>query len=58
MHASECKQYADICRELVSKLPPTHQLRLLDMAHKWLKAARELEREEGQHPARDAEPRR
>ena len=56
MHASGCKSFAEICRALVLELPPTHQPLLLEMAAKWLKAARELEREEGQRPARDAEP--
>ena len=46
MHASECKRYAEICRELVRDLPLTHQPLLLDMAHRWLEVARDLEREE------------
>jgi len=58
MHASECRRYAEICSELVWKSSPTHQPLLLEMAEKWLKAARELEREQDQHGARGADPRR
>lgn len=58
MHASECKRQAEICFQLARELPPTYQPFLFEMAENWLKAAKELDREEGQHPARGAEPRR
>lgn len=58
MNASECKQQADICFQLARELAPAHQPLLLEMAQNWLNAGKELEREEGQRPASDAESRR
>jgi hypothetical protein len=57
MHASECKRYADICFQLARELPP-HRALLLEMAEKWLMAAEELERDEGQRGARAPDSRR
>ena len=53
MHASECKRHADACSRLAEELPARHRAFVLDMAEKWLQAARDLEREERQRSAGD-----
>jgi hypothetical protein len=56
MHASECKKNADMCFQLAAELPARHRAFMLDMGEKWLDAAKELERDERQYSARDADP--
>jgi hypothetical protein len=58
MHASECKRHADTCRKLARGLPPEHHALLFELAEKWIKAAEELEREQGKRTAGDAKLRK
>jgi hypothetical protein len=57
MHASECRNNADRCIQLAAELPARHRAFMLDMAEKWLDAAKGLERDERQSSACDVGPR-
>jgi hypothetical protein len=56
MHASECRKNADMCFQLAGELPEGQRAFMLDMAEKWLDAARELERDERHTRDADSQP--
>jgi hypothetical protein len=56
MLASECRKNADMCFRLAGELPEGQRAFMLDMAEKWLDAARELERDERHTRDADSQP--